>query len=142
MGRPLQNKQADYYQRANADRLGLPLQSRSDGRWQKDMKQIFWDRAEDARKLGSVAIACFAIVIWIGAKACFAFFERRFSTRCRNGCFRGTSAVNPDEPGSNTQPLPDRTMSRQHADFAEFLKVRKHIRVVLGMKIGNGKGKS
>jgi hypothetical protein len=75
MGRPLQNKQADYYQRANADRLGLPLQSRSDGRWQKDMKQIFWDRVEDARKLGSVAIACFAIVIWIGAKASFAFFE-------------------------------------------------------------------
>jgi hypothetical protein len=39
------------------------------------MKEIFWDRAKDARKLGSVAVVCLAIVIWIGARACFAFFQ-------------------------------------------------------------------
>ena len=39
------------------------------------MKEIFWDRAEDARKLGSFAFVCLAIVIWVGARACFSFCE-------------------------------------------------------------------
>jgi hypothetical protein len=39
------------------------------------MKEIFSDRVEDARKLGSFVFACLAIVIWIGARASFAFFQ-------------------------------------------------------------------
>jgi len=39
------------------------------------MKKIFSHRVEDARKLGSFAFACLAIVIWVGARACFAFFQ-------------------------------------------------------------------
>jgi hypothetical protein len=39
------------------------------------MKEIFWERAEHARNFGSFAFVCLAIVIWIGARACFAFFE-------------------------------------------------------------------
>jgi hypothetical protein len=39
------------------------------------MKESFWDRVEDARNLGSAAFVCLAIVIWIGARACYAFFQ-------------------------------------------------------------------
>jgi len=39
------------------------------------MKNIFFHRVDDARKLGSFAFACLAIVIWVGARACFAFFQ-------------------------------------------------------------------
>jgi hypothetical protein len=39
------------------------------------MKEIFWGRVEDARKLGSFAFVCLAIVIWVGARACYAFFQ-------------------------------------------------------------------
>jgi len=39
------------------------------------MKEIFSDRVKDARNLGSCAFVCFAIVIWIGARACLAFFQ-------------------------------------------------------------------
>jgi hypothetical protein len=39
------------------------------------MKKIFFHRVEDAQKLGSFAFACLAIVIWVGGRACFAFFQ-------------------------------------------------------------------
>lgn len=39
------------------------------------MKANVWGRVEDARKLGSFALACLAIVIWVGARACYAFFQ-------------------------------------------------------------------
>jgi hypothetical protein len=39
------------------------------------MKKIFFHRFEDARKLGGFAFACLAIVIWVGTRACFAFFQ-------------------------------------------------------------------
>jgi hypothetical protein len=39
------------------------------------MKKIFFHRVKDAWKLGSFAFACLAIVIWVGARACFAFFQ-------------------------------------------------------------------
>jgi hypothetical protein len=39
------------------------------------MKEIFCDRVEDARKLGSFAFASLAIVICVGVRACFALFQ-------------------------------------------------------------------
>ena len=39
------------------------------------MKEISWGRFEDARKLGSFVFVCLAIVIWVGARVCFAFFQ-------------------------------------------------------------------
>jgi hypothetical protein len=39
------------------------------------MKEIFFHRVEDARKLAGFASACLAIVIWVGSRACFAFFQ-------------------------------------------------------------------
>jgi hypothetical protein len=39
------------------------------------MKKVFFHRVEDAWKLGGFAFACLAIVIWVGARACFALFQ-------------------------------------------------------------------
>lgn len=39
------------------------------------MKEIFWGSVNEVRKLGSFAFVCLAIVIWVGVKACFAFFQ-------------------------------------------------------------------
>jgi hypothetical protein len=39
------------------------------------MNESFWDKVADARNLGSAAFVCLAIVVWIGARACYAFFQ-------------------------------------------------------------------
>jgi hypothetical protein len=39
------------------------------------MKEIFWSSVKETRKLGSFAFVCLAIVIWVGVKALFAFFQ-------------------------------------------------------------------
>jgi hypothetical protein len=39
------------------------------------MKDILWGGVKEARKLGSFAFVCLAIVIWVGVKSCFAFFQ-------------------------------------------------------------------
>ena len=38
-------------------------------------EKSLWERVEDARKLGSFVFVCLALIIWIGARACFAFFQ-------------------------------------------------------------------
>jgi hypothetical protein len=39
------------------------------------MKDILWGSVKEARKLGSFAFVCLAIVIWVGVKSCLAFFQ-------------------------------------------------------------------
>jgi hypothetical protein len=39
------------------------------------MKDILWGSVKEARKLGSFTFVCLAIVIWVGVKSCFAFFQ-------------------------------------------------------------------
>jgi hypothetical protein len=39
------------------------------------MKDIFSGSVKEARKLGSFAFVCLAIVIWVGVKALLAFFQ-------------------------------------------------------------------
>ena len=39
------------------------------------MKQTFLSKAEVVRHLGIFAIVCFAIVSWVGGRACVAFFQ-------------------------------------------------------------------
>src|SRR5262249_3674910 len=60
--------------RVTADRLELRL-NRARPALTDSMKKIFFLRREDAQKLGSFAFACLVIVIWVGARACFAFFQ-------------------------------------------------------------------
>jgi hypothetical protein len=63
-----------YYQRVGAVRLELDFNV---VRWGMNsaVKEIFWAALKKLRKLGSFAFVCFAIVIWLGVKACFAFFQ-------------------------------------------------------------------
>jgi hypothetical protein len=69
------NNQAEYCKRITTDRLELRFNRGQTGGEGGGMKEIFSDRVKDARKLGSFIFVCLAIVIWIGARACFAFFE-------------------------------------------------------------------
>lgn len=39
------------------------------------MKQTFLNKVEVVRQLGAFAFVCFAIVSWVGARACVAFFQ-------------------------------------------------------------------
>jgi hypothetical protein len=39
------------------------------------MKETFLNKVEVVRQLGIFAIVCFAIVTWVGARACLAFFQ-------------------------------------------------------------------
>ena len=39
------------------------------------MKETFLNKVEVIRQLGIFAIVCFAIVNWVGARACLAFFQ-------------------------------------------------------------------
>jgi hypothetical protein len=39
------------------------------------MKETFFNKVEVVRQLGIFAIVCFAIVSWVGARACVAFLQ-------------------------------------------------------------------
>ena len=39
------------------------------------MKETFLNKVEVVRQLGIFAIVCFAIVGWVGLRACVAFFQ-------------------------------------------------------------------
>src|SRR5215472_3022983 len=60
--------------RVTADRLELRL-NRARRALTDSMKKIFFHRVEDAQKLGSFAFARLVIVIWVGEKPAFAFFQ-------------------------------------------------------------------
>jgi len=51
------------------------LQCRSLGDEQCCERDLFGAALKKLRKLGSFAFVRFAIVIWVGVKACFAFFQ-------------------------------------------------------------------
>jgi hypothetical protein len=69
------NKRTEYCQRIISDRREPHFNRGQTGHDRKAMKEILSATVEDARKLGSFIFVCLAIVIWIGARACFAFFQ-------------------------------------------------------------------
>jgi hypothetical protein len=117
------------------------------------MKKSFWERAEDARKLGSFVFVCLAIVTWICTRACFAFFQEaifyslkewllspnRFRrvdrASCRNRCVakrlwpatpgpRASSHAQP-QPGSLGSSFPRDAAAEHKKDACEDLPVRQ-----------------
>jgi hypothetical protein len=75
------------------------------------MNESFWDRVEGAWNLGSAAFVCLAIVVWIGARACYAFFKRGdllFAARFLALVDPAAATTNPiadekPDPGQNKQ---------------------------------------
>jgi hypothetical protein len=63
------------------------------------MEKIFSHRVEDARKLGSFAFACLAIVICVGARACFAFFQEAIFSSLQEWLLLGNQRREPQQAG-------------------------------------------
>jgi hypothetical protein len=89
------------------------------------MKQIFWNRAEDARNLGSVAVVCLAVVIWIGARACFAIFEEAIFYSLQEWFLSRNQRRQPRQAKFNRRVLAKQEDIATTPLFAEFLKVRE-----------------
>jgi hypothetical protein len=65
------------------------------------MKEIFSDRVEDARKLGSFVFVCLAVVIWVGTRACFAFFQEAIFHSLREWLLPRNQRLQSRQPGFN-----------------------------------------
>ncbi len=65
------------------------------------MKEIFWSSVKETRKLGSFAFVCLAIVIWVGVKACFAFFQDAILHSLQEWLLSRNAAPHPPEATSN-----------------------------------------
>jgi hypothetical protein len=73
------------------------------------MEQTFLSKAEVVRHLGIFAIVCFAIVSWVGGRACVAFFQEAIYHSLREWLLLGN------------RPARTRlaTLHRSHADRRE-----------------------
>jgi hypothetical protein len=95
------------------------------------MKEIFWDRAEDARNLGSFVFVRFAILIWIGARACFAFFEEAIFYSLQEWFLSRNQRPQPRQARFNCRVVAKQEDIATTPLFAEFLKVREaHLRCI------------
>ena len=78
------------------------------------MKEIFWGSVKEARKLGSFAFVCLAIVIWVGVKAFFAFFQDAILHSLQERLLSRNLGHHPTEAASNYRVV---TKARGYQDI-------------------------
>jgi hypothetical protein len=57
------------------------------------MKETFLNKVEVVRQLGIFAVVCFAIVSWVGLRACVAFFQEAIYHSLREWLLLGNQSA-------------------------------------------------
>jgi hypothetical protein len=84
------------------------------------MKDIFWGSVKEARKLGSFAFVCLAIVIWVGVKSCFAFFQDAILHSLKEWLLSRNLGRQPPKATSD-----DRVVTKAHGRTTGFRMTKK-----------------